>query len=92
MAFTENFFNRQFKTSDYRFLTNIWAIRLFSRYCDICKDFRFEIPAIYSRYMHSALQKKCALKMIILSFAALFSSQYFYIFLMLKKTLELVNF
>ena len=44
-----------------------------------------------SSYMHSVLQKKCTLKMIILSFAALFSSQKFYIILILKKTLELVN-
>ena len=29
---------------DYRYLTSIWTIRLFSRYCDICKDFRLEIP------------------------------------------------
>ena len=33
---------------DYRFLANIWAIRLFSRHCDICKDFRLKIPAIHS--------------------------------------------
>jgi hypothetical protein len=57
MAFTENFFNRQFKTSDYRFLTNIWAIRLFSRHCDICKDFGFEIPAIHSRYQSFSISR-----------------------------------
>jgi hypothetical protein len=33
---------------DYRYLTSIWAIRLFSRHCDICIDFRVEIRAIYS--------------------------------------------
>jgi hypothetical protein len=38
---------------DYRYLASIWILRLFSRYCDICKDFRFEIPAIHSRYMKS---------------------------------------
>jgi len=27
--------------------------KLFNRHCDICKDFRFEIPAINSRYFNS---------------------------------------
>jgi hypothetical protein len=31
------------------YLANIWAIRLFSRRCDIYKDFRAEIPAIHSK-------------------------------------------
>ena len=28
---------------------SIWTIRLFNRCCDICKDLRFEIPAIHRR-------------------------------------------
>ena len=32
------------------YLASIWALRLFSRCCDICKDFRFDIPAIHRRY------------------------------------------
>ncbi len=32
------------------YLASIWTIRLFNRCCDICKDFRLEILAIYSRY------------------------------------------
>jgi hypothetical protein len=28
-------------------LANIWAIKLFSRHCDICKDFRLEIFIFY---------------------------------------------
>jgi len=35
----------------YRYLASIWTIRLFNRCCDICKDFRLEIPAIHSRNM-----------------------------------------
>ena len=34
---------------DSRYLTSIWTVRLFSRYCDICKDLWFEIHAIHSR-------------------------------------------
>ena len=29
-------------------LASIWTIRLLNRCCDICKDFRFEIPEIHS--------------------------------------------
>jgi hypothetical protein len=35
---------------DRRYLASIWTLRLFSRHCDICKDFRLIIPAIYNRY------------------------------------------
>jgi hypothetical protein len=31
------------------YLTSIWAIRLFNKHCDICKDIRLEIPVIHSR-------------------------------------------
>ena len=32
---------------------SIWTLRLFNRGCDICKDFRLEIPVIYCRSMQS---------------------------------------
>ena len=38
------------------YLTSIWAIRLFSKHCDICKDLRLEIPAIQSRYYKSWIE------------------------------------
>ena len=66
-----------------------WALRYLNNMSAI---FGLLILWIYSSYMHSVLQRKCTLKMIILSFAALFSSQNSYIFLILKKILELVNF
>jgi hypothetical protein len=35
-------------TGLYKYLTSIWATRLFSRHCDICKDFRIEIRVFYN--------------------------------------------
>jgi hypothetical protein len=42
---------------DSRYLTSIWNGDLCIRYCDICKDFRVEIRAIYSRYRLPGLER-----------------------------------
>ena len=36
---------------DCRLLANIWTLKLTIRCCNICKDLRIEIPAIYCRYL-----------------------------------------
>lgn len=33
-----------------------FGYKQFSRYCDICKDFRLKIPAIYCRYFRSWIE------------------------------------
>jgi hypothetical protein len=35
------------------YLANIWALILFNKCCDICKDFRIEKPSIYCSELES---------------------------------------
>jgi hypothetical protein len=44
--------------NDYEYLSSIWTLRLINNCCDICKYFRFEILAIFAKYLKINYIKK----------------------------------